>query len=228
MPTRAERRDTTGTAILTASLKLLSQGGVEALTVRGVARELSMVPSALYRYVRNRDDLLTTLILHAFNDLADTVEAACDAVPADDLRGRWRAFAFSQRAWMHANPHAWILAQGMPIPDYEPSSEELRLPAMRLHLLLIRMGADAEAAGYRSEVPPPSPPVIPGLPQILAAAGAEISEPTAVAGLAAWHLLAGVLYSERFEQAGWDAIDSERYYAVMVQLSERLIFGTPD
>ncbi len=225
MATRAERRDTTETAILNASLSLLSEGGVAALTLRGVARELSMVPSALYRYVRNRDDLITALIVHAFNDLADTVQAASDAVPAEDLRGRWRAFAFSQRTWMLANPHAWDLAQGMPIPDYEPATEQLYGPAIRLHLLLIRLGADAEAAGLRARVPPQDPPAIPGLPGVLAAAGVEISEPTALMGLAAWHLLAGVLYSERFRQAGWDAIDADRYYEVMVGVTEQLIFG---
>ena len=225
MATRAERRDTTEAAILAAALKLLAEGGPEALTVRGVARELSLVPSALYRYLRSRDELITALIEHAFNELADTVQAACDALPAEDLRGRWRAFAHAERNWMHANPHAWVLAQGMPIPGYEPDDERLHAPATRIHLMLLRLAADAEAAGWRPSVPDAPQSAIPGLPAMLAAAGVQVSEATAMTGLAAWHLLAGVLYSERFHQAGWDLIDTDRYFEVMVEASERIIFG---
>ncbi len=39
---------------------------------------MGMVSSALYRYFASRDDLLTALIIDAYNDLGDTAEAADD------------------------------------------------------------------------------------------------------------------------------------------------------
>ena len=65
MPTRAEHRDTTESAIIAAGQRLLAEGGADALTIRGVARELDLVPSALYRYVTKREDLLDLLVQHA-------------------------------------------------------------------------------------------------------------------------------------------------------------------
>ena len=62
MPTRAEHRDTTESAIIAAGQRLLAEGGADALTIRGVARELDLVPSALYRYVTKREDLLDLLV----------------------------------------------------------------------------------------------------------------------------------------------------------------------
>ena len=56
-----------------------------------MARDLGVVSSAIYRYFASRDDLLTALILDAYNALGDTVEAAERAVGRDDLAGRWLA-----------------------------------------------------------------------------------------------------------------------------------------
>ena len=84
MPTRAEHRDTTESAIIAAGQRLLAEGGADALTIRGVARELDLVPSALYRYVTKREDLLDLLVQHAHADLAASIQAAHDAVPRAD------------------------------------------------------------------------------------------------------------------------------------------------
>ena len=46
------------------------------LSLRAVARDMGMVSSAIYRYFPSRDDLLTALILDAYNALGAAVEAA--------------------------------------------------------------------------------------------------------------------------------------------------------
>ncbi|MEU4590990.1 TetR/AcrR family transcriptional regulator, partial [Micromonospora aurantiaca (nom. illeg.)] len=58
------------------------------LSLRAVARDLGMVSSAIYRYFPSRDDLLTALILEAYDALGDAVEAADAAADQADLRGR--------------------------------------------------------------------------------------------------------------------------------------------
>src|SRR5215470_6344600 len=54
----------------------LALAGADGLSLRAVARELGMVSSALYRYFPSRDDLLTALIVDAYDALASEAEAA--------------------------------------------------------------------------------------------------------------------------------------------------------
>ena len=54
----------------------LVAAGAGGLSLRAVARELGMVSSALYRYYPSRDDLLTALIIDAYNALGEAAERA--------------------------------------------------------------------------------------------------------------------------------------------------------
>src|ERR1700749_4563674 len=54
----------------------LAATGADGLSLRAVAKELGMVSSALYRYYPSRDDLLTALIIDAYNALAAPAEQA--------------------------------------------------------------------------------------------------------------------------------------------------------
>ncbi|MGC4936676.1 TetR/AcrR family transcriptional regulator [Kribbella sp. DT2] len=57
----------------------LATDGAERLSLRAVSRELGMVSSALYRYFPSRDDLLTALIIDAYDALGAAVEKAAGA-----------------------------------------------------------------------------------------------------------------------------------------------------
>jgi AcrR family transcriptional regulator len=83
------------------------------LSLRAVARDMGMVSSALYRYFASRDELLTALILDAYNALGEAVEKA-DAAVADrsQLRGRWLAGGRALRGWALANPAEYALLYG--------------------------------------------------------------------------------------------------------------------
>jgi AcrR family transcriptional regulator len=226
MNSRAQRREVTQRAILDASAQLLATGGQEALTVRGLARELNLVPSALYRYVTSREDLLNILFRHAYNDMADTVKAAHDAVPREDLRGRWRAFAYSLRRWSVDHPHEWTLINGTPPRDYHVPTSETLTSGIRLHLLLIELGADIEATGLRPRVTAgPYPADLEGMRAFIEESGVNIEPETAVTGVAAWHMLMGILFTERFQFWGYDTIEPSQYYDLVVAASEKLIFG---
>ena len=225
MPTRAEHRDTTESAIIAAGQRLLAEGGADALTIRGVARELDLVPSALYRYVTKREDLLDLLVQHAHADLAASIQAAHDAVPRADLAGRWRAFAYTMRDWTLAHRHEWKLIQNTVLTQRHPRPDQ----HYALHVLLLRLGADAEAAG---QVPDPlldpATCAVPGLPNLLRLAGVEVSEQTVLAGLAAWHLLDGVLYVELLNPIGMPGMtEPDAYFEAMVAATERLVLAPP-
>ncbi len=68
---RAELTD----QIKLAARRQLATEGAERLSLRAISRELGMVSSALYRYFPSRDDLLTALIIDAYDALGEAAES---------------------------------------------------------------------------------------------------------------------------------------------------------
>lgn len=62
--------------IVAEARRQLAVDGAAGLSLRSVARELGMVSSAVYRYVASRDDLLTRLIVDAYDSLGAAAERA--------------------------------------------------------------------------------------------------------------------------------------------------------
>ena len=78
--------------ILAVAREHVAQEGAAALSLRSVARDLELAPSALYRYFNGRDALLSALIMAAYESLATEAERAADQRAAKRRRGR-RALA---------------------------------------------------------------------------------------------------------------------------------------
>ena len=72
-------RDEVTREILAAARAQLAREGAAALSLRSIARDLGMAPSALYRYFSSRDALLSALILGAYGSLADQAERSAQA-----------------------------------------------------------------------------------------------------------------------------------------------------
>lgn len=118
---RRERlRAETAREIRTIALKLMGEGGPDAITLRAIAREMGMTAGAIYGYYATRDDLITTLIGEVYTGLVDAAEAARDARPADDAAGRLLAWAEALRTWALANPQGFRLVYGDAVPGYRP------------------------------------------------------------------------------------------------------------
>jgi AcrR family transcriptional regulator len=111
------------------------------LSLRAVARELGMASSAIYRYFASRDDLLTALIVDAYNALGDAVEAADAAVDRGDFSRRWLEICRGIRRWALANPAEYALIFGSPVPGYS-APEETVMAATRTPGALIRVFAE--------------------------------------------------------------------------------------
>src|SRR6516164_11651854 len=120
----------------------LAAHGAEGLSLRAVARELGMVSSALYRYFPSRDELLTALIIDAYDALGDAAEAADAGRPAADIRGRWAATCHAVRNWALAHPHEYALIYGSPVPGYQAPQATVA-PAARVARVAGGMVADA-------------------------------------------------------------------------------------
>ena len=52
----------------------LAEYGAAALSLRAVARDLGVVSSAVYRYVKSRDELLTLLVVNGYDELGEAVD----------------------------------------------------------------------------------------------------------------------------------------------------------
>ncbi|GAA1368552.1 TetR/AcrR family transcriptional regulator [Streptomyces beijiangensis] len=121
---RRERlRAETSAEIKDIALKLLGEGGPDAISLRAIAREMGMTAGAIYGYYENRDTLVTALITDVYGTLLDTAEAARDKVPATDPAGRIVAWGMAVRAWALANPEGFRLIYGDPVPGYRPPAE---------------------------------------------------------------------------------------------------------
>jgi AcrR family transcriptional regulator len=130
----------------------LAAVGADALSLRAVARELGMVSSALYRYYPSKDDLLTTLIIDAYNAMGEAAETAIASAVAERPTGealgrvRWIAACHAIRAWAVANPHEYALIYGSPVPGYRAPEATIG-PAARVPLAFTGVLRDALASG---------------------------------------------------------------------------------
>lgn len=111
------------------ALRQLAAEGAASLSLRAIARELNLVSSAIYRYYASRDDLITALILDAYDDLADALEAAGDTRRGP--RGRWVDTCLALRGWAVAAPHRFALIYGSAIPGYAAPADTIE-PASRV------------------------------------------------------------------------------------------------
>ncbi|MEU2041801.1 TetR/AcrR family transcriptional regulator [Nocardia niwae] len=106
--------------IETIAMRLLAEGGPDAISLRAIAREMGMTAGAIYGYFATRDDLISTLISEVYTALVDRLEAARDAVPAEDPAARIVAWADAVRAWAVERPAEFRLIYGDPVAGYRP------------------------------------------------------------------------------------------------------------
>jgi AcrR family transcriptional regulator len=175
------------------------------LSLRAVARDMGMVSSAIYRYYASRDELLTALIVDAYNALGEAVEAA-DASVRDraDLRTRWISATRVVRNWALANPAEYALIYGSPVPGYTAPTDTIAAAA-RTPVVLARILADGvstgriTATGLRPSVPL-APSVRADLIRAREGIAPEVPEDLLLAGLSGWIQMFGVVSFELFGQ----------------------------
>jgi AcrR family transcriptional regulator len=183
------------------------------LSLRAVARDMGMVSSALYRYFASRDDLLTALIIDAYNALGEAAESA-DAQVTDraQLRGRWLAIARAVREWALVNPAEYALLFGSPVPGYVAPADTIAAAA-RTPVTLLQILADGHDRGKLLSAPPDG--LSPALRHDLATAGGAVApglpEELLLRGMAGWTQLFGAVSLELFGQLN-NVIDARDEY----------------
>ena len=194
---RAEMRD----GILRLGRAQLATRNAADLSVREIARGLGVASSAVYRHVKNRDELVTLLVIDAYEELADAAVPRTHSAETDGSASL-RSLAHRIRSWAVANPSRWALIYGTPVPGYAAPPDETTRSGTRVMVALLEILAQGTV---RTQVPPPSP----GLAVKLQASADELGltsmTPRALAaGVDAWTSLTGVISAEIFHQLGTD------------------------
>ena len=212
--------------ILAVARTHLAQEGASALSLRSVARDLEMAPSALYRYFDGRDALLSALIMAAYESLADEAERAAEQeqqTKSNDVEG-WLAVPRAMRRWALERPHEWGLIFGTPVPGYEAPQATVE-PYARVASAMVRPVVEAKEAGRLRAVQERSTDSSDELRDAVApvAEGLALDLPVAmvVRFVQAWTTLVGVVSLEVFGHWRNTILDPEGFFeATMRDIAE--------
>ena len=207
--------------ILAVARQHVAREGAAALSLRSIARDLEMAPSALYRYFDGRDALLSALILTAYESLAEEAERAADEDAQGGAEGdaeRWLAVPRSLRSWALAHPHEWGLIFGTPVPGYKAPEDTVE-PYERVAAAMVRPLVEADAAGrVRAEplrqvstelgdaVAPVAEGLLPGMPL-----------GTVVLAIGAWTTIVGVISLEVFGHWRNTILDPGQFFEATIR-----------
>jgi AcrR family transcriptional regulator len=179
------------------------------LSLRAVARDMGMASSAVYRYFASRDDLLTALIIEAYDSVGDAAERALAA--AGDAAGfpdRLVTVGLAVREWALAEPHQWALIYGSPVPGYQAPQDTIT-PAIRVIMLIAGIVRDAYAAGRIGPQPEIGGRYAEELAAVADQFGPGIPPRLVGAAMAAFIQLMGAVSAELFGQLN-NSVDEDR------------------
>lgn len=174
--------------------RMLDAEGLDGVSLRAIARELGIVSSAIYRYVKNRDELLTILIRDAFTSIADEVDEALEHDQSV------LTVAVTMLAWSRKYPNRWALIYGTPVPDYQAPRDETVVPGTRIMVTLTHLLAQSPAQSSNSQLPPAH--ALDALREGLRELGLEPDDRVIMRSVTVWAAIIGLINALRFGQFG--------------------------
>jgi AcrR family transcriptional regulator len=149
LPSRRDRRRQESiTDIKTAARAQLAEGGPAGISLRAIARELGMTPSAVHYYFPGRAALLEALIVDGWDTLAVALRARYEQTRPLPAHERWIAVTRAHRAWALEHPSEYLLLYGHTGLRVTPGADRSVHKAMsKVVAVLFTMMRDALAAG---------------------------------------------------------------------------------
>jgi AcrR family transcriptional regulator len=215
---QARERGATFVQIKAVARQQMARHGTAGLSLRGIAREMGVTAPAIYNYFPRLDDLITALIVDAFTDLADAIQAAEAAVESETSGPKILASCLAYRAWAVAHPVDFQLIYGNPIPGYVAPAEITVPLARRPFDGLYRLFLE----GYRSgelSIPAAYASVPPGISAHFAASAPDGGFPDALLCLlmSGWARIHGMVMLELFEHIGPVVGDPAAFYRYEIE-----------
>lgn len=134
----------------TAAARLYARGGLEAVTMRDLAKVIGRSPMGLYRYFKTRDEIIAYLRADAFTRFSDALEKAFAS--GRDAFARARAVGRAYLDFALKNPGAYRLMFDMRQPD-DSEYPALAQAAARANKTVTRHVIDLAEAGIVSGDP---------------------------------------------------------------------------
>ena len=137
--------------LVEAALQLVSEGGMEAVSVREAARRAGVSPGAPFRHFPSRDALMQAVAEEAQRRFRAEIEAALAGSPPGDPLGRFRALGLAYLRWAMRNPTHFEVISSRRLFDHDRAAAVASDNA-ELIALTERTLADAFAAGQLRSV----------------------------------------------------------------------------
>jgi AcrR family transcriptional regulator len=196
---RRRVHDATLIEIKQAARRLMAEGGTAAVSLRAIAHEVGMTAPGLYRYFRDRDDLITALLVDTYDALAETLEAARAAHASEHYADQLTQVGMAYRDWALAHPVEYRLILGNPIPGYHAPVAVTTPPARRSLAVFLALLHDAWRDGELTLTDDPAPELEARLAAFRAEAGlGELPLSALQLALATWGTLHGLISLELF------------------------------
>jgi AcrR family transcriptional regulator len=124
-------------AILGAALEKLEAHQFEALSLRGLAREIGVSPTAVYRHFADKTELIAAIADRGFARLAERFEDVCpfDRTPGspDEARGELTALGLAYMQFALSAPELFRLMFGREAAAYRRRRTEVTRSGMAWH-----------------------------------------------------------------------------------------------
>ncbi|MEO5901588.1 MAG: TetR-like C-terminal domain-containing protein, partial [Ilumatobacteraceae bacterium] len=181
---------------------------------------------AVYRYFPSRDDLLTALIVDAYNAFGAAVEDAASRRRRSEFLTRWMALCVAVRSWAIANPHEWALLYGTPVPGYAAPQDTID-PAALAPLAFLRVVAESVAAGTVRSIPTTLPRgVRADFAKLRGDAVLDVPDDVLARALGAWAALFGSVNLELFGHLHNVISDYAGYFEMQMREAGAVLAGT--
>ncbi|MET9852852.1 TetR-like C-terminal domain-containing protein [Streptomyces sp. NPDC006450] len=223
---------TSGDAVLselikkTARLHLAELGG-GGLSLDSLAHDCGRAVTEVQTLFPHRDDLLTALVIDAYDASGAAMEQADEAATAAHASAGARLLAVTRalRRWSFAHPAEFTLIYGSPVPGYHAPQDTV-LPASRTPGVLAAIVgaalADSELTPPRRTVP--GPPLL--LPAAVEAFGGLPPAPFSDVierGIVLWSSLIGLLVFQVFSRTHDSVRDEAAFFDYAVAVAAEAI-----
>jgi AcrR family transcriptional regulator len=102
-------------ALITSAIKLIRKHGPDNLSLRAVASDLGVSPSAAYHYFPDKDSLIHGVGDHLFAELAQMMEKSLEKFPGKNIKAtksRFREIGRAYFTWASKEPNLFRLLFG--------------------------------------------------------------------------------------------------------------------
>lgn len=138
-------------AILERAAEIISEQGIEALSLRAIAKDLAVSHSAPNRHFKTKADLLTALAADGLRKIADATLAAAQAIPDGSAHERLNAMGRGYLSWALRHRAEFAAVNHPDVSRYR--DEELQLAETSFRQMITDAVAATQAEGRHPDVP---------------------------------------------------------------------------